>query len=221
MKRELKVRCLVLDHDDTVVRSSPEIHYPSFCRALKKLRPEMELSYEQFIAWNFIPGFTAMCYEILGFSEEEMAYQEQCWREGASKKIPEMYEGMRELLMNYLENGGRVCVSSHSAKAHIMRDYKAAGVPVPEYIFDWECARKKPDPFALEEIMRIYGLEPEELLMVDDLKPGYDMAKAVGVPFACAGWSDNQIPVIRSFMQEHCTNYVKRVTDLENLLYKK
>lgn len=37
--------------------------------------------------------------------------------------------------------------------------------------------------------------------MVDDLKPGYDMAKACGVPFACAGWSDNQIPVVREYMQ--------------------
>ncbi len=29
--------------------------------------------------------------------------------------------------------------------------------------------------------MRLYDLRPDELLMVDDLKPGYDMAHACGV----------------------------------------
>lgn len=30
--------------------------------------------------------------------------------------------------------------------------------------------------------MEKYDLKPEELLVVDDLKPGYDMAHAAGVP---------------------------------------
>ena len=29
-QRELRVRCLVLDHDDTVVKSTPEINFPAF-----------------------------------------------------------------------------------------------------------------------------------------------------------------------------------------------
>ena len=56
--------------------------------------------------------------------------------------------------------------------------------------------------------------------MVDDLKPGYDMAKACGVPFACAGWSDNQIPVVREYMQKYCDYYVKTTAELEKILYK-
>lgn len=40
MGRKLKVKCLVLDHDDTVVKSTPEINYPSFKNALAQLRPE-------------------------------------------------------------------------------------------------------------------------------------------------------------------------------------
>ena len=37
-QRELRVRCLVLDHDDTVVKSTPEINFPAFLRSLKDLR---------------------------------------------------------------------------------------------------------------------------------------------------------------------------------------
>ncbi|HOK48860.1 MAG TPA: hydrolase, partial [Sedimentibacter sp.] len=30
----MKYKCLVLDHDDTAVKSTPDIHYPSFVKAL-------------------------------------------------------------------------------------------------------------------------------------------------------------------------------------------
>ena len=69
--------------------------------------------------------------------------------------------------------------------------------------------------------MRIYGLKPEELLMVDDLKTGYSMARACGVTFACAGWSDNQIPMIREFMRENSDYYLESVEALEGLLYER
>ncbi len=39
---KMKYKCLVLDHDDTVVKSTPTIHYPSFIEAMKELRPQME-----------------------------------------------------------------------------------------------------------------------------------------------------------------------------------
>ena len=34
-----RIKCLALDHDDTVVMSSPDIHYPSFVEAMRLLRP--------------------------------------------------------------------------------------------------------------------------------------------------------------------------------------
>ena len=33
-----RIKCLALDHDDTVVMSSPDIHYPSFVEAMRLLR---------------------------------------------------------------------------------------------------------------------------------------------------------------------------------------
>lgn len=221
MNRNLRIKCLVLDHDDTAVMSTPQINYPSFKKALTVLRPKMELSYEQFIEWNFNPGFSKLCSDILGFSAEEMAYQEKCWKTSMAASIPQMYAGLPKILQTYTENGGIVCVASHSLKKNIERDYQAAGVPLPQLVFDWECERKKPDPFALEEVMRIYNLKPHEVLMVDDLKPGCDMAKAAGVPFAFAGWSDNRsISAICSFMKEHSDYYLEKVEELEALLYE-
>ena len=39
--------------------------------------------------------------------------------------------------------------------------------------------------------MEKYGLQPQEMVMIDDLKPGYDMARSVGVPFIGAGWAND------------------------------
>ena len=55
-QRELRVRCLVLDHDDTVVKSTPEINFPAILRSLKDLRGTT-MSYEQFVEYNLIRDF--------------------------------------------------------------------------------------------------------------------------------------------------------------------
>ncbi len=219
MKKELKVKCLVLDHDDTVVKSTPEINYPAFKKSLSVLRPEVELTYEKFTEMNFIPGFEPMCREIFKLNDEEMEYQVNCWKEAAAKTTPHVYEGLPEILNEYVSNGGKICVATQSLEVTVLRDYRAAGLPKPDMIFDWECPGRKPDPYAIREILRIYKYEPQELLMVDDLKTGYDMASACKVPFACAGWSDNQIPMIREFMQQYSDYYLKSTEELKTLLY--
>ena len=115
--------------------------------------------------------------------------------------------------------GGLVCVVSHSFDFNIRRDYAANGLPEPDAVFGWEqpLEQRKPKPWPLEEIMRRFGLRPEELLMVDDLKPGYDMARACGVDFAAVGWS-NDIPEIERFMRGGCRWYFKTVPELAAFL---
>ena len=79
--------------------------------------------------------------------------------------------------------------------------------------------QRKPHTWPLEQIMERFSLAPQELLVVDDLKPGYDMAKAAGVPFSAAGWA-NDIPEIEQFMRKNCDFYCKTVADLDRLLEK-
>ena len=65
--------------------------------------------------------------------------------------------------------------------------------------------------------MRRYNLRPEELLMVEDLKPGYDMARAAGVSFAAAGWAYD-VPEIEAFMRKNCDFYFKTVQEFGSFL---
>ena len=215
----MRYKCLVFDHDDTVVNSTATIHYPSFVAFLEEYYPGRKCTLEEYFLKNFSPGFIPMCREEYGMSDEDLAVEGKFWREYVRTRIPKAYPGIREIMERHKAAGGLLCVVSHSYEDNIRRDYRANGLPEPDLVFGWEqpVERRKPNPWPLEEIMRQLELRPEELLMIDDLKPGYDMARACGVDFAAAGWANN-IPQIEDFMRHNCEHYFKTVAELAAFL---
>ena len=113
-----------------------------------------------------------------------------------------------------------ICVISHSFDFNIRRDYAANGLPEPDAIYGWELPpeRRKPDPWAVMRVLERFKLRPEEALIVDDLKPGYDMARAAGVPFAAACWAYD-VPEIRQFMESNCALSFTDPSALEQYLF--
>lgn len=220
---DMKYKCMVLDHDDTVVRSTATVNFPAFLDTLRQLRPDMadRLTLDDYFRYNFDPGFTSLCYDILHFTEEEMQIQVDHWLSHVRMHAPEAFDGMRELLWQFHDAGGLICVSSHSMVENILRDYKVNGFPEPELVFGWDLLpeQRKPSPYALEQIMERLHLKPRELVMVDDLKPGKDMADAAGVDFIAAGWA-HQIPEIQRYMKRECQTYCESVQQLSDWLMK-
>ena len=216
----LKYQCLVLDHDDTVVDSTAHVHHPAFLVALAELRPGVTISLEDYFRVNFHPGFVEYLRRDLGFSPAEMEREVEIWKDYVRSHVPAVYPGMARIIRRQKQAGGLVCVVSHSFDYNIRRDYAANGLPLPDAVYGWELPpeRRKPDPWALEQIMERFGLRPEELLVVDDLKPGYDMARAVGVPFAAACWA-NEIPEIRDFLSANCQRVYTDPAALEAALF--
>ena len=215
----MRYRCLVFDHDDTVVNSTATIHHPCFVDFLAQHRPGLSCPLEHYFLQNFHPGFVPMCREEYAMSDEELAEETHFWQAYVETRVPTAYPGVREIMERHRAEGGLICVISHSFDRNIRRDYRANSLPEPDLIFGWEQPpeRRKPEPWPLEEIMRRFALSPEELLMIDDLKPGYDMARACGVDFAAAGWA-NDIPEIEGFMRQNCSYYFKTVPALAAFL---
>ena len=217
---KLNVPCLVLDHDDTTVNSTATVHYPAFVAFMRERHPDIHLTLEEYFLYNFDPGVIALFTEICGLSYDEMMEEERFWSEYVRHHVPDAYPGIRQLLEDQRSLGGKICVVSHSFTEHILRDYRANGLPEPDLIFGWESPpeERKPSPYPLQKIMETYGFRPDQLMVVDDLKPGYEMAAAAGVPFAAAGWANN-IPGIEQFMRAHCPLYCKTVEELRQVLF--
>ena len=76
----MKYKCLILDHDDTIVDSTRTVNFPAFLDSLSKLRPGVTMTCEDYFKYNYKPGFTALCFDILKFTEEEMHIQENNWQ---------------------------------------------------------------------------------------------------------------------------------------------
>ena len=215
----MKYKCLVFDHDDTVVNSTATIHHPCFQSFLEVYRPGMSCTLEEYFLRNFDPGFVEMCRQDYAMTDEELQVETQYWNNFTQSRVPVAYPGIRQIMERHVAEGGLLCVVSHSFEHNILRDYAANSLPTPVAVYGWGLApeKRKPSPFPLEDIMERFSLAPSELLVIDDLKPGYDMASTCGVDFAAVGWA-NDIPEIERFMRTNCKNYFKTVAALDEYL---
>lgn len=217
----MKYKCLLLDHDDTVVASTEAIHYPSFVAYIDENKPHLsgKYSFEEFILKNFDPGVLEFFGGEIGLNDEEMREEDKYWRDFVATRIPTAYEGISKIISDFRARGGIVAVASHSYTEYILRDYAQNDLPKPDAIYGWDLPRecRKPAPFTVLDICEKYGIAPSEVLVVDDLKPGYDMARAAGADFAAAGWAYN-VPEIEAFMRKNCDYYLTSVAELAELL---
>ncbi len=217
----MKYKCLVLDHDDTVVASTATIHYPSFVAYVDEMKPHLsgKYSFEEFILKNFDPGVIEFFRDDIGLSDEEMKDEDKYWRDFVATRIPRAYDGIGDIISDFRARGGIVAVASHSYEEYIRRDYAHNSLPSPDVIYGWDLPRelRKPAPYTVLDICEKYAISPGEVLVVDDLKPGYDMARAAGADFAAAGWAYS-VPEIEAFMRQNCDYYLKSVKELGELL---
>ena len=212
----MKYPCLIVDHDDTVVNSTATVHYPCFVEYVRQFHPGYICTLEHYFLKNFDPGVVSFFRDEVGMSEDDMRHEQAWWNEYVQHHVPRAYPGIAEVLWRQKREGGLLCVISHSYRENILRDYRENGLPEPDEVFGWELPhdRRKPAPWALEQIMAKYRLKSVQMLVLDDLKPGYDMARACGVPFAAAGWA-NDIPEIEGFMRGNCDFYFKTVEEFD------
>lgn len=217
----LKYPCLVLDHDDTVVQSEATVNYPFFAYILDKFRPGTTVTLEEYVHGCCNVGFADMCRQKYGFTEQELVDEYAGWQEYIKDHIPAPFPGIGQIIRRQKEEGGLVCVVSHSSVTNITRDYQTHFGMLPDDIFGWDYPehQRKPNPWPLEQIMAKYQLRPNQLLVVDDLKPAWEMANKVNVPIAFAAWGREDYPQIVADMTRLCNYTFHSPKDLEKFLF--
>jgi phosphoglycolate phosphatase/pyrophosphatase PpaX len=218
----LKYPCLVLDHDDTVVQSEKTIGYPCFCQTLRRLRPDVTLTFEDYVMGCHNLGFVAMCREKWNFTDEELQEEYQDWMDYVRENEPDIFPGIDRIIRRQREEGGLICVVSHSSCKNISRAYDVHFGMQPDVIYGCDLPKdqQKPSPFPLEDIMRRFSLKPEELLVVDDMKLAWKMAHPLGVPTAFAAWSKLEFPEMMDEMRSLCDFTFDTTESLEKFLFE-
>lgn len=200
----LKYPCLVLDHDDTVVQSEKTIGYPFFCHILSQYRPGMSISLKDYVHDCHAFGFNEMCRRRFQFNKQELLDEYRGWMDYVRTHIPDPFPGMADVICRQKQEGGLVCVVSHSSIENITRDYDVHFGIQPDAIYGWDLPehQRKPNPYPIEDIMRRYDLPPEALLVVDDMKLAWMMAHPLGVKLAFAAWGKVEFPELSSEMTQ-------------------
>lgn len=217
-----KYKCLMLDHDDTAVSSSREIHYPAFIKTVETLRPRMSVpSLEAFMQACFYPGLFDYYTKVLEFTPEELELETDMWQRYVRDHVPHFFDGLGEILEKFKEGGGIIAVSSQSHRDVIVRDYRTRLGFLPDYVYGFEIGKEKskPSPFAVFDVCNLCGIAPDEVLVVDDLRTGLEMAKSAKAQFAAAGWS-HFVPEIRDYMKENSEVYLGAPSELEAILFE-
>lgn len=217
----LKYPCLVLDHDDTVVQSETSVNYPYFCYILDQFRPGQTITLDEYIHGCFHMGFSEMCRQKYGFTEEELTQEYLGWKDYIRNHIPTPYPGIGRIIRRQKEAGGILCVVSHSSEENITRDYATHFGILPDAIFGWDMPehQRKPNPYPLEQIMKSYHFSPDQLLVVDDMKPAYKMSHGLGVSVAFAQWGKQDCPEICAEMRKLCNFTFDKPKALEEFLF--
>ena len=219
---KLKYPCLVLDHDDTVVASEIAVNYPCFLEGLEKFRPGEYMDHPEFVRWCFHHEFADFLRIRYHFTPEEAAEEYEMWKEYAKTHVPPVCGGIKEIILEQKRRGGLVCVASLSSRQMIERDYDLYIGVRPDLIFSSDDPKelRKPGTYPLEQIMETYRLSADDLLMVDDLKTGLEMAKAVNVPVAAALWCRQDAPEIIEYMTRRCDYAFHTTGELYDFLFQ-
>lgn len=220
----MKYRCLIFDHDDTTVDSTPSIHYLAHLEQMKRIGRESESStLEEWFKVNFDPGFSVYIDKVLKLTGEEKRICYEIWREFTTVLTPPFFKGILPLMRDFRDSGGIITVVSHSEPDIIRSHYeKQREIPgfLPDRIIGWtgEPEKQKPYTWPVDRIVEQYNLDRRKILVIDDLRPGITMANRAGVDSAGVGWSHN-LKVIREGIEGECTYFFDTVEELRDLVF--
>lgn len=215
----MKYKCLITDHDDTLLDSTVEIHYPCMLECLDALRPGTPLSFDEFAYYNFDLGFHNYATEVLHLNDEEIQKQEKIWHSWVDTHHATFFPNAKEVLAKFKAAGGIIVVSSHNEKKHILKDFEHAGCIKPDAIYGWELPpeKRKPSVYTIEKIEKNFGIERSEMIMLDDMKIGLNMCKAAGVDFIFADWA-RKPEKLRAQMREMADYTAESFLDVERII---
>jgi phosphoglycolate phosphatase-like HAD superfamily hydrolase len=136
-------------------------------------------------------GFEHLCKERYQFNNEEMLIEYTIWKSFTQSKQAQPFDGWKELLNTFRNQGGKIVVVSYSESKEILRDYQDHFGFKPDLIFAYDHGpeKLKPHTYPIYTLMETLQINTDEILVIDDMPVGYEMAQKAQVDFIWAQWA--------------------------------
>ncbi len=191
--KTLKKKCLIFDHDDTLINSQASIHYPIFLETLSELRPqEKHPSFKDFIVLSNQYGFEGYIKQVYGFSEEEVALEIKWWRKKVKERQASIFEDIATILKKFMDAGGILIVYTYSDSSMVISDYKHYFDFVPHSIIGFDAIKhmQKPNRLPVLHALSNYNLTVADCLLVDDMPLIAETASRLNMDMVGACWAE-------------------------------
>ncbi len=213
----MKVKVVIFDWDGTLVESVEHIAESLHQAATELGYPQLEReAYRDIIGLGMVEALEKL---YPGISREEMNNIREGYGRYFFIKVTtpqNVFAGMADVVTD-IRGAGLGC-SVATGKSRRGLDIALDSSGLGPHFDTTRCAdetRSKPDPTMLEEIVRFYGIDPSDAVMIGDTRYDLDMAQRIGMPSIGVEWGVHKRDVLGDY-SPHAI--VDTVPDLRKVL---
>lgn len=213
---KLRKKCLILDHDDTIINSQESIHYPLFVNVLKILRPNITpIDFERFIELSNELGFVKMCRMLYHYSAEEIQFEYEHWKKQSSLIEAPTFDGIKDFLSAFNDAGGVIIVYTMNSKQNVIQDYERLFnfTPISIISHDQYYILRKPYRLSILKELHNLNLTVEDCIFIDDTPMLLDLKQRLNMDFIAANWAKSAKPLWKNVNHEIVLNHPSELWD--------
>lgn len=197
----MNVKVVIFDWDGTLVDSVEHIADSLEQAATDLGYPAREReAYRDIIGLGMVEALEKL---YPGLSRREMDSIREGYAGYFFKKVTtpqNVFVGMADVVSDIRLSGRGCSVATGKSRRGLARALDTSGLG--KHFEITRCAdetRSKPDPTMLQEIIRFYGIEPSEAVMIGDTRYDLDMAQRIGMPSIGVEWGVHKRDVLSEY----------------------
>lgn len=197
----MKVKVVIFDWDGTLVDSVEHIAESLHQAATELGFPALEReAYRDIIGLGMVEALEKL---YPGISRDEMSTIREGYARYFFAKVTtpqNVFDGMADVVADIRGSGRGCSVATGKSRRGLEVALSSSGLGA--HFDTTRCAdetRSKPDPTMLEEIVRFYGIEPSDAIMVGDTRYDLEMAQRIGMPSIGVEWGVHKRDVLGDY----------------------